>query len=563
MFLFDFFRSFLPLHNPIGFGAADFVEMALAALLVALVLAHARLEGVARKFAERTGWCMLLLAVLPVALRLALLAQSPVPTPGGSDDFSYLLLGDTLRHFRLANPTHPLHQFFEANFVLQEPSYSSIFPAGQGIALALGWILFGHPWAGVMLSMAALCSLCYWMLRGWTTPGWALAGGLLAVCEFGPLNYWMNSYWGGAVSGIAGCLVFGALGRLGSGAGRREAALLGLGFALQWLTRPFECVVLAVCAVAFFLPRWRVLVKVAPVAALAFLPGAALTLLQNHAVTGSWTTLPYELSRYQYGVPTTFTFQPNPVPHRQLTSEQQLGYEAQAAVHGDGHDSVGRFLGRLGIRAGFYRFFFYVPLYLVLPAFLLSLREFRFAWVLGTVVLVALADNFYPYFYPHYIAALTCVFVLISVTALERLGSLHVRGIEIGQDAARLVIFLCAAHFLLWYGLHSTSQPQIARATAEYEVWDYINSGDPGGRVAINRRLDEASGKQLVFVRYFPQHMFHEWIYNAADIDGARVVRAIDLGPDENEKLLRYFPDRTVWLLEPDAIPPRLRPYPR
>jgi len=33
MFLFDFFRSFLPLHNPIGFGASDFIELALAALL--------------------------------------------------------------------------------------------------------------------------------------------------------------------------------------------------------------------------------------------------------------------------------------------------------------------------------------------------------------------------------------------------------------------------------------------------------------------------------------------------------------------------------------------------
>ena len=41
MFLFDFFRSFLPLHNPIGFGAADFIELALALLLVSLVLLRA------------------------------------------------------------------------------------------------------------------------------------------------------------------------------------------------------------------------------------------------------------------------------------------------------------------------------------------------------------------------------------------------------------------------------------------------------------------------------------------------------------------------------------------
>ena len=139
MFLFDFFRSFLPLHNPIGFGAGDFIELALAALLVSLVLLRARIEPAFQRLAARTGWSMLLLAALPVALRLLLLPRHPVPTPAGADSFSYILLADTLRHFRLANPPHPLHQFFETVFVLQDPSYSSIYPLGQGLVLALGW----------------------------------------------------------------------------------------------------------------------------------------------------------------------------------------------------------------------------------------------------------------------------------------------------------------------------------------------------------------------------------------------------------------------------------------
>ena len=64
-------------------------------------------------------------------------------------------------------------------------------------------------------------------------------------------------------------------------------------------------------------------------------------------------------------------------------------------------------------------------------------------------------------------------------------------------------------------------------------------------------------GKLLVVVRYWPQHIFQdEWVYNRADIDGARVVWARDLGAAENEKLRRYYPDRSVWLLEPDARPP-------
>ena len=47
MFLFDLFRSFLPLHNPIGFGSADFIEFALAAMLVLMVALHGRVEPAA------------------------------------------------------------------------------------------------------------------------------------------------------------------------------------------------------------------------------------------------------------------------------------------------------------------------------------------------------------------------------------------------------------------------------------------------------------------------------------------------------------------------------------
>src|SRR5277367_1064316 len=214
MYLFHVLRSFLPLHNPIGFGASDFVEFAVAALLVVLVLARAWVQPAAAVLARRTGWCMLFLGTLVIALRLALLPVHPIPTATGTDDFSYLLLADTLAHFRLANVTHPMHPFFETVFVLQDPTYSSIYPLGPAIFLAIGQVIFSTPWAGVLLSMGLFCALCFWMLRGWTTPGWALIGGLLAVAEFGPLNMWMNCYWGGAVSAMAGCLVFGALPRL-------------------------------------------------------------------------------------------------------------------------------------------------------------------------------------------------------------------------------------------------------------------------------------------------------------------------------------------------------------
>ena len=142
------------------------MELGLAVFLATLALvSRPWIEPLAAKLARRTGWCMLALAILPVALRLALLPHHPAPSPDIYDEFGHLLAADTLRHWRLANPSHPLHQFFETFFVLQQPAYCFIYPLGQGMALALGRAIFGHPWAGVLLSTAALCSLRYWMLR--------------------------------------------------------------------------------------------------------------------------------------------------------------------------------------------------------------------------------------------------------------------------------------------------------------------------------------------------------------------------------------------------------------
>ena len=71
-----------------------------------------------------------------------------VPIATVYDEASHLLVADTLRHWRLANPAHPLSRFFETFFVLQEPTRSSIYPLGQGLLMAA----FGNAWAGVIIA---------------------------------------------------------------------------------------------------------------------------------------------------------------------------------------------------------------------------------------------------------------------------------------------------------------------------------------------------------------------------------------------------------------------------
>jgi hypothetical protein len=80
-------------------------------------------------------------------------------------------------------------------------------------------------------------------------------------------------------------------------------------------------------------------------------------------------------------------------------------------------------------------------------------------------------------------------------------------------------------------------------------------------RVAITRQLEATPGRHLVLVSYGPHHdVDWEWVYNRADIDGAKVVWARDMGAGDNQELLSYFQGRQVWRLNGDQSPPRLEP---
>ncbi len=554
---------FLPGENPLGLGASDVLELLLTLVLAVFFIAfQSPLRRQMTRFACKTGWCLLALAALPATLRLALLPHHPVPAPAIYDEFSHLLVADTLRHFRFANPAHALPQFFETFFVLQRPTYSSIYPIGQGLVLAIGNAIFGTPWAGVILSVSALCACSYWMLRGWVSPLWALLGGLLAVIQFGPLNQWMNGYWGGAVPATGGCLVFGALPRLVSKRRKRDGAILGIGLALHLLTRPYESLFLLLSAAVFLAPEWRSwrqFLKPASIALAFVFLALGVTMLQNRQISGSAFTLPYSLSQYQYGVPAALTFQSDPTPHHALTPQQELDYRMQKAFHGPGPETVGKFLTRLEYRVRFYRFYFLPALYLALLAFVVRARTYREFWVLGTLFLFALGVNFFPNWQFHYIAGVTCLFLLVSVAGLEKISRIQWRGFRTGEEAALLLIALCFAHFGLWYTMHILDNRDFSMAMRRYETWDSINHAVSDARAEVSLELARAPGKQLVFVRYWPQHVFQdEWVWNAADIDGSRVIWARDLGDAEDQELRSLYADRTVWLLEPDARPPRL-----
>jgi hypothetical protein len=143
---------------------------------------------------------------------------------------------------------------------------------------------------------------------------------------------------------------------------------------------------------------------------------------------------------------------------------------------------------------------------------------------------------------------------------------LLVLGLAMGVLNPRIEVLACGALLagiagLRWLKLE-VALPLFVFACFVFLLQDGIDRPDPERRAAIDRQLAAASGKHLVLIRRWSVLRREEgWIQNSSDVDSARVVWARDLGAIENEKLRAYYRDRTVWLLEPDARPPKLSAY--
>ena len=276
-----------------------------------------RAEQRLKRLAQRRGLAVVMTGLAALALRAALLPILPIPTPAGDDEFGYLLLADTFAHGRLTNPTHPMWVHFESLHIIWQPTYTGMFHPAQGLIMALGQVVMGHPFWGVWLSVGLMCAAICWMLQGWLPPGWALLGGFLAVIRLGTFSYWANSYWGGAVAATGGALVLGALPRIRHSLRLREALLLGLGLAVLANSRPYEglflglpvAVALGVWVFGKNRPPLGIVAKrlLAPLLLIMVLTGLAMGYYYWRTTGSPWDT-PYLVNARTYG-PVYFSWQ--------------------------------------------------------------------------------------------------------------------------------------------------------------------------------------------------------------------------------------------------------------
>ncbi len=478
----------------------------------------------------------------------------PALVPRLRDEFSYLLAADTFASGRLTNPPHPLWKSFESIHILQRPTYMSMYPPAQGMFLALGQKLAGMPWLGVWLSMGLFCAALCWMLQGWLPPGWAFFGALLAVARIGVFTYWTNTYWGGAVAGIGGALLFGALPRVMRRANVRDALLMAAGIVLLMNSRPYEGLVAAIPAaamLAWWLARGRgdrkLRLFAAPVAGVLLL-GFAWMGYYNWRVTGDALLMPQELNRRTYAVAPYFVWQEDrPAPHYNNEVMEKFYTKWEGGFQqADQQDTIEGWLASLGEKAyGIWHF--YLGKFLTAPLLLLPLivkdRRIRFWMWAGPVFLAGLLLERFTQI--HYVAPFAGGLYLLLTQCLRHLRQIKWEGA--GVLAVRLVALYVAGIFA-WSAVRGD------------QGFDYPWQFD---RAQLEDRLEKMPGKQLVVVRYSQDHEFdREWVYNRADIDGSKVVWAREL-PDagDNRRLLGYFKDRKVWLLEPDVSQEELETY--
>lgn len=546
--------------NWFAWELAGLIVVVLASALGLAPSSHI-LRPVRRRWAalgNRKRLCVLLSTTLGFGVSAAASAVR-IPAPTVHDEFSYLLAADTFAHGRVTNPTHPHWQHFESFHIIHQPTYASKYPPAQGLILAVGTVLGGHPIVGVWISMGlAAGSLC-WMLQGWMPGRWALFGAMVFALhpslQFSSFFSWGYSYWGGAVPMIGGAWLFGALPRLLRGIPGYAGVMLALGVVVLANSRPYEG--LAACLTVLLAFAWELLAgrlslanllgKAVLPAALVILPATVVMHNYNLRVTGSATRLPYQLHEEMYGAcPLFLVLGLPPEPEYRHSVMRRFHLEWGLNSYLQQRDLQGWLRTKTALAGALWSFFcgptLTIPL---LPGvYMLGRRDMRFA--ISALALCAVASAIVPWMQPHYLAPSVPLLWLLLVQGWRRL--------RIGWGPMR--------HFnrRLALGLFLLLMTLFTAKLAGH--WTKKPLGWQWQRRAIEERLTATPGEHLVFVNYSPGHNpLHEWVYNKAEIDAAKTVWARIMSPQENGRLIDYFAGRRVWIVDADARQPRLREW--
>jgi hypothetical protein len=526
-------------RDAIFFLREHFLQVTIAGSVIVLIVALLLRNVSVRWTVRRRSWMPLACAVVILSLRALALPWWEKPKPAVLDEFSYLLLADTFAAGRLANPVHPLWEHFETLFVLQQPSYASVYPPAQGLVMALGQTVLGDPWWGVWLSAGAMCVATGWMMQGWLPPFWALLGTIWFSLQIGLVSYWMNSYWGGAMAATGGALILGAIPRLIRHTRIADGVLLGFGLVLLANSRPYEGLALGAVGVLWVAVHAKRL-HVLRIATAVIVAGASWTGWYCWRVTGSWHRLPAQEYMRQFAASPLFIWQPAP-PEPVYRHAVLRHAHTRLLVDRQQFDDVGN-----GLRFTLWKLlrlgtFYLGPLILLPPMMMYWLWRTRIRFLLIASLISVAAMLITVPLQPHYAAPVAAALYVITIQSMRLLWVAGRKGNPFGRFMTLVSPLVVAIVLVIAFA----AEPPRSLFRARAEVQD---------------ALLRAGGQHVVIVRYGNVHnLSEEWVYNRADIDAAGVVWARDMGPERNAELVRYYAGRKVWMVEADARPARLR----
>lgn len=332
---------------------------------------------------------------------------------------------------------------------------------------------------------------------------------------------------------------------------------MGLGLAILITTRPFEGLLYSLPFLAML--AWnlrhniRALIATAiPVATIAAAAVVVMGVYFSH-VTGSPFVTAYQVNQKAYGWPMGLAWTPPPkIEFRNVELKNYYDYELGEREKVDGPID---FVEYLTFRLQEYWRFFLGPA-LTVPLIMIgrvwqngSRRKRMLIWGLAGGVFAILLEGAAS---PHYLAPATAVIVAIVVECCRHF---HARRIPITQ----MLLATMALVLALRIGAQNLGLPYTQNLN--YQSWCCKVQGNMN-KQRITRALERIPGEHLVFVKTKtdPFNLL-PWIYNAADIDAARIVWARDLGPDRDAQLAAYFHGRQVWLVDPNVEPAALVKY--
>jgi hypothetical protein len=468
------------------------------------------------------------------------------------DEFAYLLQARMLAGGHLWLPSHPLADFFETFFVFVRPVYSSIYFPGTAMLNVPG-IWLGLPeWLIPLLIATAIAALLYLIVTELCdgVSGVLAVLLLLGLSTFRGLSIMVMSHSAMTLLGLA--LVFAWL-RWRTRRSPLWAVAIGALAGWAAITRPADAVAFALAVAAGVLldlrdsPRrldWLVTPLLIMVAAAPFL---LLQLAFDRGVTGRWLYSPYQmyLDREQPGTQFSLTrraFEAHAAPVSSLP-EKQAYYSDFLIPEINRYQQDGPLRVWFGYRSSWLAtgLTCHPALLALAPVGLLGLTDRRRCAVAATALLLLLLYSFNPVFLEWYTLPWTGAVILLIVLGIERLTVLSPPRMREAVGASLTV------------------------AVATVALVQFLSPPTPGGEGLRSPVLEalhryelqpHASREVLLFNLNGEVNAHTDPVFNvdSAWPDDAMIMRARDLGPARDRKLLEYYaqhqPDRRVVTLD-------------